>query len=124
MPVERFFSAETAALINVWFLAVVALWRVALLVTFLKRRAELWPGEVFVVALLPLTFLVTALTALNLEQVVFDLMSGNAGPVNPHGGAYVVLLVLTVLSLWAVVPLLIAYVALIIRARRAAIELP
>ena len=38
IPVERFMSLSNAQLANVWFLAIVAVWRVSLLFKFLKRR--------------------------------------------------------------------------------------
>ena len=43
IPVEKFAGIETANWINVWFLAIVAIWRVALLFSFLKRLGELGP---------------------------------------------------------------------------------
>ena len=39
IPVEKFMSLETAQTANVIFLAIVASWRVALLIVFLKRAA-------------------------------------------------------------------------------------
>jgi hypothetical protein len=41
--------------VNAWFLAVVALWRVALLVFFLRRHARLTYPRLLVGAFLPLT---------------------------------------------------------------------
>lgn len=118
IPVERFLPLETATLVNVWFLAMVALWRVTLLLRFLTRRAKLATGEGAVVALLPLTLIVTALTMLNLDEVVFDVMSGNSATHDPNVGAYTVLVVLTTLATFAFLPLLIAYVLFVVRARR------
>ena len=37
IPVERFTSIETAISINVWFLGIVAIWRVLLIFTYIKR---------------------------------------------------------------------------------------
>lgn len=78
IPVERFMTLQSAQTVNVWFLAVVATWRVALLFRFLKRSAGLFGGELIVSCLLPITLIVTALTFLNLEHVVFNIMSGIA----------------------------------------------
>ncbi len=78
IPVERFMTLQSAQTVNVWFLAVVAAWRVALLFRFLKRSAGLFGGELIVSSLLPITLIVTALTFLNLEHVVFNIMSGIA----------------------------------------------
>jgi hypothetical protein len=71
IPVERWFSFETATKLNVWFLAIVAGWRVALLIFYLNRYGELDFGAVFVGTFLPLIVIVVTLTLLNLEGVVF-----------------------------------------------------
>lgn len=76
IPVERFMDLESAQSVNVWFLAVVAVWRVALFARFLKGSAGLAGIELIVCCLLPITLVVVALSALNLEHVVFNIMSG------------------------------------------------
>ncbi|MFV0680101.1 hypothetical protein [Ottowia sp.] len=76
IPVERFMPLPEAQAANAWFLAVVALWRVALLFWFLRRLAGLSWGAVVVATLLPLTLIVVTLTVLNLEHVVFSIMAG------------------------------------------------
>ena len=124
IPVERFMSMDAARSANAWFLAVVAAWRVALLFFFLFRLAQLRWFQVIVVALLPLAAIVTVLTGLNLQRVVFDLMGGFREP-GPHDIAYEILFGLTMLSVMAIGPLLIAYLTLIVwaqvRKRRAAV---
>lgn len=116
IPVERFLSLNTAATINVWFLAVVATWRVALLFFYLRRHAELGTLAGVVITLLPLTAIVLTLTVLNLERAVFDLMGGLRGA-TANDGAYAVLLLLSILSFLLIIPLAISYVALIVVAR-------
>lgn len=117
IPVERFFSLGTATTLNVWFLGVVAAWRVALLVFFLKRFALLGTFSVIVVTLLPLAAIVISLTALNLERAVFDVMGGlRQGTAND--GAYAVLLLLTLLSFLLSVPLTACYIALVVASQR------
>jgi hypothetical protein len=119
IPVERWLPLDTAIAANTWFLAAVAAWRVALLVLILRRYARLtWPGTV-VGCLLPLCGIVTALFALNLEQAVFQIMGGFR-QTTANDGAYVVLFLLTLLSVYASVPLLIAYLLLVVQARRQA----
>lgn len=99
IPVERLFSLETAQNINVWFLAVVAVWRVVLLFLFLKRSAKLSGCAVLVACLLPLTLIVSALAALNLEHVVFKLMAGlEEHEKSGNDVAYVILLIITYFS--------------------------
>ncbi len=86
IPVERFFELSTARSMNVWFLAAVALWRVALLFYYLRRFARLKIFTVVVSALLPMMAIVATLTVLNLERAVFDVMGGlrEPGTANDH----------------------------------------
>jgi len=108
IPVERFFPILTANTINVWFLAVVATWRLALLYYFLKVFTKMNPGRIIVVTLMPICFIITTLTILNLHRVVFDIMGGRRDT-TPHDGAYSVLIFLTVVSALLIVPLLVIY---------------
>jgi len=115
IPVERFFSLATARTLNVYFLAIVASWRVALLVFYLRRHARLRPASVAVAALLPLTLIVTALTELNLERAVFDLMGGLRAKGTANDNAYVVLFVLSYLSIMLFIPLVFCYLAIAVK---------
>jgi hypothetical protein len=113
IPVERFMTLPAAQQANIWFLAVVASWRVALLLVFLRRVAALSWAAVVVAGLLPLTLIVTALWMLNLEHVVFDLMGGlQPSQESSADGAYAVLTVITLVSVIAFPLLLLAYLAL------------
>jgi hypothetical protein len=115
IPVERFLSMEAARSVNAWFLALVAAWRVALLVFFLRRYAQLGAFRIIVVSLLPLTLIVTTLTALNLERAVFDIMGGfrdQAGTASDS--AYAVLVAITFVSIVLFVPLSLCYIGLIL----------
>ncbi|MFN2492302.1 MAG: hypothetical protein ABR501_05385 [Pyrinomonadaceae bacterium] len=113
IPVERFTTFETARTLNVWFLCVVAAWRVALLFFYMRRQARLRIFSIVVTALLPIILIIVALTALNLERAVFDVMGGlrNGGTANDD--AYGILLGLTFLSMLLIIPLAISYVVLI-----------
>ena len=117
IPVERFASLETARALNVWFLAVVAAWRVALLFFYLRRHARLPAFSIVVAALLPVTFVVVALTMLNLERAVFDVMGGLRDRGTANDGAYQVLILLTLLSMLLFIPLLISYIFLSVWSR-------
>ena len=120
IPVERFMSFEAAQQVNVWFLAVVAIWRVALLAVFLMRVARLSRFAVLVATLLPLTLIVATLTALNLEHVVFKIMAGlEDHEKSVNDGAYIVLLIITYFSVMAFPVLLVLYGWLIYRVRNA-----
>lgn len=110
IPVERFLAVEDAVRANVWFLAVVATWRVALYAVFLRRTGGLSGPATVVGTLLPLTIIVVALTALNLEHVVFNLMGGlRPEDTSANDGAYFVVLVLSVLSVTIAPVVLLAY---------------
>ena len=109
IPVERFLDLDAARQVNVWFLAFVAAWRVGLLAFYLRRLAQLpWYGVV-VATLLPLTVIVSVLTALNLERAVFDVMSGLRAEGTAGDQAYGVLIALTLFSTILVGPLLLVY---------------
>lgn len=108
IPVERFYSIATANTLNVWFLAIVALWRLCLLYYFLKHFTQLSVGNIVTVTLMPICLIISTLTALNLHKVVFDIMGGYREP-TAHDGAYGVLMFLTVISVILTIPLLIAY---------------
>jgi hypothetical protein len=76
IPIEMFVSSSSALAINGAFLALVALWRVALLFVFLNRVAGLGGFTIVVAALLPLALIVDSLAFLDLEHVVYAMMIG------------------------------------------------
>lgn len=114
IPVEKFVSLDAANEINAGFLAIVATWRVALLIFFLRRLAELNWFSVITATLLPLTLIVVALVQLNLEKVVMSLMGGVGSP-SPNDAAYVVLGVLSLLAFLLFLPLVLCYVGLVVK---------
>lgn len=119
IPVERFMTLDAARTVNFVFLGLVATWRVSLYAAFLRRYADL-SGVRFVIAfLLPLTLIVFALTALNLERAVFDIMAGNnRKPGTSADTAYMVLFLLSYLSIYLTPVLVIAYLVVLFLARR------
>lgn len=117
IPVEQMMPMPQAQAANGWFLAIVASWRVVLLVLFLRRAAGLSGWNIVVATMLPLVMIVTALSMLNLEHVVFNIMAGN-GPsaVSANDTAYAIVVTLTLLS-WVTAPFLFGgYLVLVIRA--------
>ncbi len=119
IPVERSMTLEDARSMNVWFLAIVATWRVVLYVLFLWRVAEFRGLRLLSGAVLPLTVIVFTLFSLNLERVVFDLMAGNSanrGTANDR--AYIVLFLLSFWSMWIAPVAFAIYLACIILVRR------
>lgn len=118
IPVEKWMPLAQAQATNAWFLAVVATWRVALLVVFLRRVADLSGFAIFVATLLPLVLIVVTLTALNLEHVVFAIMAG-VRPEDRSGNdlAYGIVATLALFSVMAAPFLVVAYGWLVYRAR-------
>lgn len=108
IPVERFFTVQTANSMNVWFLAIVAAWRLGLLYYFLKHFTKLSGGDILTVTLMPICLIISTLTILNLHRVVFEVMGGIRNP-SPHDASYTVLILLTVISMILTIPLLLAY---------------
>lgn len=110
IPVERFLSLAQAQSVNLGFLAVVACWRMALLCVFLRRGAGLPWGDTLIALLLPVALIVVALSALNLEHVVFRLMAGVAPEErSPADLSYLMVLLLSWLSIMAAPVLLLWY---------------
>lgn len=108
IPVEKFVSIKTATTMNVWFLVIVAGWRLCLLYYFLRHFTKLGLPNILTITLMPICLIIASLTALNLHRVVFNIMGGFSEP-NVHDGAYTVLMFLTVISIFLTLPLLLAY---------------
>lgn len=112
IPVERFLALETAQRINISFLGIVAVWRVALLFLFLKRSAQLKSYRLIVATLFPLAVIMSTLALFNLEKVAFRVMAGLAGYAQAqHTLAHTILLVLTWTAIICLPVLLLAYLA-------------
>lgn len=118
IPVERMYSLDEARMINVWFLAAVALWRVIMYGAFLLRCARLRGLSFPVALLLPLCVIVTALTILNLERATFDLMAGIQEKGTASDNAYAFLFYLTFISLYVAPVVFVFYIVEIFRRRR------
>ena len=119
IPVERYFSIDIAININVWFLAIVALWRVSLYFFYLFRHAGLNTFYGLIVGLLPLSAIVTSLFLLNSHKVVFNIMGGlRKVEKSAHDGEYGILFMLTFFSYLAIVPLFTCYIGIVVDARR------
>ena len=113
LPVRHGLTLATAQTVRFWLLAIVAGWRVALLVFYLRRVAGLTGGRLALAASFPLLLIIFTLTALNLEHVVFDFMGGvRLGDRTVNDSAYGILFLLSMLSTLAFLPLLAAYLVL------------
>jgi hypothetical protein len=112
IPVERFMPLDEAQSANLWFLLIVASWRVALLLFFLCRMAKLPAQLAFVASLLPLALIIVGLAIANLEQAVFTIMAGNPMDKSGHtpaDRAYELVVLLAMLSWLSSPVLLIGY---------------
>lgn len=118
IPVEKGMALEDARTVNFWFLAIVALWRVSLLIQYLHKVLKGRSLTLMMpVLLLPLTAIVTGLSLLNLEHAVFELMGGNNRPGTASDTAYGFVIGLSFLS-WISLPFFLAwYVLAVIDAR-------
>lgn len=120
VPVEKFMTWEAAVQANVAFLGVVAAWRVALYVVFLRRTARMDTGGVILGTLLPLSIIVFVLAVLNLEHVIFNVMGGlRPEDLTPNDGVYQVVVALAVFSLFLAPVLVVFYVVLVVSTLRA-----
>ena len=118
VPVERFLTADLARATNAWFLGIVAMWRVGLWFNFVLRGARLRFLIALIATLLPIAALVFVLAALNLEHVVFNLMSGiPEDQTGPHDKAYLVVVTLAMTSFVAAPVLALAYLGAIFWSR-------
>jgi len=108
IPVERIVSIEIANTMNVWFLAIVAAWRLLLLFYFIYQFTRLSVLNILTITLMPICLIISVLTALNLHRVVFNIMGGIRNPTS-HDSTYGVLVILTMGSIILIGPLLISY---------------
>ena len=101
IPVERFMTMSDAQKANVWFLAVVALYRVVLWGVFLRRYGGLRLLPTLVGVVVPIAAVVVALTMLNLDHVVFNIMAGiRDSETSANDRAYAMTFALGVLSFY------------------------
>ena len=120
LPLERWFELETARSLNLALLALVATWRVALYVRLAWEVARVRGLELLVVTLLPLSGVVFGLTVSGMLLGVFQLMAGNESSTTTAESRYEVILALGMASLVLGPVLLITWLVLVARSRRAA----
>jgi len=114
IPVQMIFpepGLETANEINLAFLGIVSLWRVSLLLWYCSRVAELRIWQSAIASAVPIVLLIVTLAILNLDRVVFNIMMGiDESSISPNDDIYMVLVMITFMSYYAAIPLLVAYV--------------
>jgi formate/nitrite transporter FocA (FNT family) len=110
LPVRHGLALSTGQTVRLLLLGVVAGWRVALLAFYLGRGAGLSGFRRLLGTVFPLVFIVFALTALNLEKVVFNIMGGvEQSDKSVNDTAYSILALITFLSFYLFIPLLLCF---------------
>lgn len=109
IPVERFLDVDTARNVNLAFLAVVASWRVALLVFYLSKVVRLRWLETTVATLLPLASIMAVLTVFRVLDAVATGMGGLREGQNLNDPTQRVIDTPGGISILAFLPLLILY---------------
>lgn len=111
LPVEKWMIPEAAAQANLVFLALVAAWRVALLLFYLSRLARLGGLTAAIATLLPLSIIVTVLGAIHVADRTFTAMGGIRADAAQDPSLRIVEMI-TQLSFIAIFPLVAAYAVL------------
>jgi hypothetical protein len=124
VPVRTLYDLPTSQQFRVWCLAIISIWRVALLAFYLIRRVRLSYISAANVTLFPLTIIVVTLSILNLERVVLNIMGGiDPANITVNDEAYSVLIFLSLLSFLFFIPLFIIYAVIAVRSNKALIIL-
>ena len=119
IPVEKFMTLKNAQVANLYFLLVVATWRVLLFVRYLKRSAELSAIKILVSFLLPIILIISLLSVLNLEHVIIKLMAGlRDDEKSVNDLAYQIVIMLTFFSFFLLPVLIPAYLYFIFAKKR------
>jgi len=113
IPVERFMPMDLAVKFNLGFLAVVAIWRIALTWRYATRGMGLSGLKATVGLALPILAIIIALASLNLDHVVFEFMGGvepeRTGVLAGREAAYATTFMLSILSMLAFIPVALIY---------------
>lgn len=121
IPVERFLPAQTAKILNINFLAIVALWRVILYVLFLMRYAGLSGLRLIAAIFMPLVLIIIGLSMLNLEHAIFEVMAGieheRSEIEDIHDRNYGTIVLLSVVSFLSLPIWILIYILAIIKSR-------
>lgn len=109
MPVERWMSVEDAITVNMCFLGVVASWRVAMVVVWMRRALGFLWRDIAAGLFLPLAGVAWAIAAVNPERAnVIEIMGGVRTP-TPGDGAFELVQVSACLSGVLALPILFLY---------------
>ncbi|WP_430415418.1 hypothetical protein [Parasphingorhabdus sp.] len=114
IPVEQFMSMSAAQNSNLAFLAIVAVWRVAMLVGFLFRVAKLHWFAVMIGTLGPLAMIILSVISFNGGKYLVMIMAGLGREPRAEDLANQAVLMLGLISLYAAPFLFAGYLGLII----------
>lgn len=119
IPIEMFMPAGPAAGLNLIFLLIVAGWRMALYLSFLLNVAKLPTGATIVALMLPPTIIIAAISVAGAMDAIAHGMGGVRTAPPPGAISEEVLSLMAQASWGLLMPLLVAWFALIvIRNRR------
>jgi len=119
IPVEKWMTLEAANLMNLRFLGIVAVWRLALWMHYLRRFGQFRVWMIFSAAAVPLAIIFIALASLNLHHVVFNIMGGiREADKSSQDAAYSALFVLSYLSVPVSVLASLGWLWMILQSRR------
>ncbi len=76
IPVERWTGMDVARTMNMWFLLLVAVYRLSLLLRFCRKALMLTVPQTVLATFLPVSIGIFWISAMNLTSVVIDFMGG------------------------------------------------
>lgn len=118
IPVEKWMTLEAANTMNLRFLGIVALWRLALWMHYLRRHGRLSSMGTFCVTAVPLAAIFITLASLNLHHVVFNIMGGiREADKTSQDAAYSMLFVLSYLSVPVSFVAFLGWLSMVVQAR-------
>jgi hypothetical protein len=119
IPVEKWMTLEAANITNLRFLGLVAVWRLALWMHYLRRFGQFRGWMVACAAAVPLAAIFITLTELNLHHVVFNIMGGiREADKTSQDAAFQTLWLLGVLSVPVSFVAFLGWVSMVLQSRR------
>jgi hypothetical protein len=109
IPVERWMSVEDAIGVNMGFLAVVASWRVAIVVVWMRRALGFLWRDIAAGLFVPLAGVAWTIAAVNPERANVIEIMGGVRPPTPGDGAMEILQGFGCISILLALPMLFVY---------------
>lgn len=119
IPVEKWMTLEAANITNLRFLGIVAVWRLALWMHYLRRFGQFRMWQVLCLTAVPLAAIFITLTELNLHHVVFNIMGGiREADKSSQDAAFGALSILGLLSVPVSFAAFFGWVTMVLQSRR------